>query len=253
MSDPEITTREAWLVARRELLAKEKELTRHRDEVNAARRRLPMVEITKDYAFEGPEGKGTLADLFDGRSQLIIYHTMFDTDDDVACPACSFWMDNVGDLTHLHARDTTLAFVSIAPLEKLERYKARMGWTMPWYSSHGSMFNYDFHATFDPSIAPVEWNFMNLDELIQANPGWAGFTGSESGISAFLRRDDRVFHTYACYGRGIDLLNGTYNWLDLTARGRQEDWERPSGRSDGPAMSWLRRKYDYDAAVIRGR
>ncbi|RKT87207.1 Predicted dithiol-disulfide oxidoreductase, DUF899 family [Saccharopolyspora antimicrobica] len=252
MSDPEITTREQWLVARRELLAKEKELTRHRDEVNAARRRLPMVEITKDYSFDGPHGRVGLIDLFEGRSQLVIYHAMFDPDADAGCPACSFWLDNVGNLSHLHARDTTFAAVSLAPLEKLERYKQRMGWTVPWYSSYGSEFNYDFHATFDPAIAPVEWNYKNLDELMQDNPGWEEYRGSETGVSAFLRKGDRVFHTYACYGRGIDLLNGTYNYLDLTARGRQEDWEQPPGRSNGSTMSWLRRHDEYDPAVIGG-
>jgi predicted dithiol-disulfide oxidoreductase (DUF899 family) len=252
MSDPKITGREEWLIARRELLAKEKELTRHRDEVNAARRRLPMVEITKDYTFEGPEGKVSFKELFDGRSQLIVYHTMFDVDDDAACPACSMWMDNVGDMTHLHARDTTLVFVSIAPLEKLDRFQKRMGWNLPWYSSYGSMFNYDFHATFDPEITPVEWNYKSYDELLKDSPDWEGFTGSESGASAFLRNDDGIFHTYSCYGRGIELLNPTFSWLDLTARGRQEDFEEPAGRSDGGSMEWLRLKDEYDPAVIGG-
>jgi predicted dithiol-disulfide oxidoreductase (DUF899 family) len=241
MSDPKITDREEWLVARRELLVKEKELTKHRDEVNAARRRLPMVEVTAEYTFDGPDGKVTLADLFDGRGQLIVYHTMFD---------CSYWMDNVGDMTHLHARDTTLVFVSIAPLEKLDLYQKRMGWQLPWYSSHGSMFNYDFHVTLDADVAPVEWNYKSYDELVQDNPGWEGFKGSETGISAFLRTDDRVFHTYSTFGRGIDLLNPTYNWLDLTARGRQENWEKPAGRGNAGAMEWLRRKDEYDAEVI---
>lgn len=248
MSDPEITTREQWLEARLELLEKEKELTRHRDEVNAARRRLPMVEITKDYAFEGPDGAATLVDLFEGRSQLLIYHFMFDPGGaEEVCPACSLWMDNIGHLSHLHARDTSFTAVSIAPLDELERYKQRMGWTFPWYSSHGSDFNYDFHATFDPSIVPVEYNYKDFDQLVKINPAWEGFRGSESGMSAFLRHDDdRVFHTYSCHERGIDLLNGTYNWLDLTARGRQEDWEQPPGRSDGPAMGWLRRHDEYE-------
>lgn len=253
MPDPEITTREQWLVDRLELLAKEKELTRHRDEVNAARRRLPMVEITKDYSFDGPHGSASLVDLFDGRSQLVIYHAMFDPDNDEPCPACSFWLDNVGHLSHLHARDTTFAAVSRAPLEKLDRYKRRMDWTLfPWYSSYRTDFNYDFHASFDPSIAPVEWNYKDYAQLVRENPAWEGYTGSDIGVSAFLRQGDRVFHTYSCFGRGIDLLNGTYNYLDLTARGRQEDWEQPPGRSDGSQMSWLRRHDDYETAVSGG-
>jgi predicted dithiol-disulfide oxidoreductase (DUF899 family) len=249
MPDPEITTREQWLEARRALLAQERELTRHRDEVNAARRRLPMVEIAKDYAFDGPHGKVALIDLFEGRTQLLIYHLMFEPDGDVACPACTFWIDGVGRLDHLHARDTSLVAVSRAPLEKLERYKRRMGWTIPWYSSHGSDFNYDFHVTLDPSVAPVEYNFKDLAQLEREDPNWRGWSGEEMGISAFLRRGDRIFHTYSCFARGIDLLNGTYNWLDLTARGRQEDWEQPPGRGDDPALSWVRRRGEYDPAV----
>jgi predicted dithiol-disulfide oxidoreductase (DUF899 family) len=245
MADPEITTREQWLAARRELLAQERELTRHRDEVNAARRRLPMVELTKDYAFEGPDGKVRLIDVFEGRSQLLIYHLMFEPDADAACPGCSFWMDNWGRLDHLHARDTSFAAVSRAPLDKLERYRQRLGWTFPWYSSYGSDFNYDLHVTLDPSVAPVEYNYKGLDQLVRQNPSWEGWSGEEMGASAFLRRGDRIFHTYSCFERGIDMLNGTYQWLDLTARGRQEDWEQPPGRSDSPAQSWVRRHDEY--------
>lgn len=247
---PEVVSREEWLLARKELLAREKELTRQRDDVNAARRRLPMVEITKNYAFDGPRGSAELVDLFEGRSQLVIYQAMFAPDADEACPACSFWIDNVGHLSHLHARDTSFAAVSRAPLDKLERYKERMGWTIPWYSSHGSDFNYDFHVSFDASITPVEWNYKDYAQLVRENPSWEGYTGEEMSVSAFLRRGDRVFHTYSCYGRGIDLLNSTYNWLDLTARGRQEDWEQPPGRSDGPAMSWLRRHDAYEPTDV---
>jgi len=250
MVDPEVTTRENWLAARRELLAREKDLTRHRDEVNAARRRLPMVEITKDYAFDGPHGQRGLIDLFEGRSQLLIYHVMFEPAGDEACPSCSFWIDNVGHLSHLHARDTSFAAISRAPLEKLERYKQRMGWTIPWYSSYGSEFNYDFHVTLDPAVAPVEYNYKDLAQLEQENPAWRGWSGEQMGVSAFLRRGDRVFHTYSCFQRGIDLLNGTYNWLDLTARGRQEAWEEPAGRGDD-ALSWVRRHDEYGSAERR--
>jgi predicted dithiol-disulfide oxidoreductase (DUF899 family) len=245
MADPQITAREEWLSARLELLAKEKELTRHRDEVNAARRGLPMVEITKDYSFAGPNGSASLLDLFEGRSQLLIYHFMCGPEDDEGCPSCSFTTDNIGHLRHLHARDTTLALVSRAPLEKLEQYKRRMGWTVPWYSSHSSDFNYDFHVTLDASVAPVEYNFTNQAELERQNPAWRGWSGEEMGVSAFLRRDDRVFHTYSSYARGTEILMGTYQWLDLTARGRQEDWELEPRRGDDPFMSWLRRHDQY--------
>jgi predicted dithiol-disulfide oxidoreductase (DUF899 family) len=248
MADPEVTTRDEWLVARRELLAQERELTRHRDAVNEARRRLPMVEITKGYAFDAPHGKAALTDLFEGRSQLLIYHLMFEPDADEPCANCSFWIDNVGRLDHLHARDTTLAAVSRAPLDKLERYRRRMGWTLPWYSSHGSDFNYDFHVTLDSAVAPVTYNYKDLAQLERENPGWRGWSGEEMGISAFLRRGDRVFHTYSCFQRGIDLLNGTYNWLDLTALGRQETWERPAGRGGDEAQSWVRRHDEYEPA-----
>ncbi|WP_216205448.1 DUF899 domain-containing protein [Amycolatopsis aidingensis] len=249
MSDPEVVTREEWLAARRELLEREKELTRQRDEVNAARRRLPMVEITKDYAFEGPHGAATLRDLFDGRSQLLVFHVMFAPEADEACPSCSFWIDGIGNLDHLHARDTSFSAVSRAPMDKLERYRERMGWTVPWYSSYGSDFNYDFRVSFDPSIAPVEYNYRDLDQLVQQKPGWLGYRGDKPGVSAFLRQGDRVFHTYSCYARGIDPVNGTYNWLDLTACGRQEEWEEPPGRGSDPAMGWLRRHDEYGLTV----
>ncbi|GAA2431713.1 DUF899 domain-containing protein [Actinomadura vinacea] len=251
--DPQVVTREQWLTARRELLAREKELSRHRDEVSAARRALPMVEITKDYSFEGPHGTVGLPDLFDGRGQLLIYHFMFGPDDDEGCPSCSFTMDNVGHLSHLHARDTSFALVSRAPLDKLERYRRRMGWTLPWYSSHGSDFNYDFHVTIDASVAPVEYNYKDQAELERDDPAWKGWSGEQPGMSAFLRRGDRVFHTYSGYARGIDPLMGTYNWLDLTARGRQEDWEREPRRGDDPAMGWLNRHDQYEPEALAGR
>lgn len=249
--DPTITTREHWLTARRELLAREKELTHHRDEVNAARRALPMVEITKDYAFDGPHGKTGLLDLFDGRSQLLIYHFMFEPDADDGCKSCSFTIDNVGHLNHFYARDTSFALVSRAPRPKLERYRDRMGWTFPWYSSHGGDFNYDFHVTLDPSVAPVEYNFRDLTGLQPDDPYWRG-GGEDQGMSAFLRRGDRVFHTYSAYGRGTEILMGTYTWLDLTARGRQESWEHQPRRGDDQGMSWLRRHDDYAPEAVAG-
>jgi predicted dithiol-disulfide oxidoreductase (DUF899 family) len=237
MDDPPVVSRAEWLTAREELLTAEKEFTRQRDALNAMRRRLPMVELDKNYVFEGQGGPAQLPDLFEGRGQLLIYHFMFHPDWDEGCPSCSLVVDNVGHLAHLHARDTTLALVSRAPLARIEPFRQRMGWTLPWYSSFGSDFNYDFHVTLDQAVAPVEYNYRNLAAL---GPDWQGWSGDMHGISSFLRRGDRVFHTYSAYARGTDLLAGTYNWLDLTARGRQEDWEQPSGRSDGPLMAWLR-------------
>jgi predicted dithiol-disulfide oxidoreductase (DUF899 family) len=246
MDDPRVVAPDEWLDARKALLAKEKELTRHRDEVNAARRRLPMVEITKDYAFVTPTGSASLPALFDGRSQLLIYHFMWRYDLNAGCPSCSFLADNIGHLSHLHARDTSLALVSRAPIADIERFKERMGWTVPWYSSLDSDFNYDFHVTIDPDVAPVEYNYRTQSELEADNVAWAGWTGEQPGTSAFLRHGERVFHTYSSYARGNDLLIGTYNWLDLTARGRQEDWEEPKGRSDVAFMEWLRHHDRYD-------
>jgi predicted dithiol-disulfide oxidoreductase (DUF899 family) len=242
MNDPQVVSAEEWLAARKQLLAMEKEFTRQRDALNAERRRLPMVEIDKPYTFEGPDGTMTLLDLFEGRGQLLIYHFMFEPDWDEGCPSCSFLVDNIGHLAHLHARDTTLALVSRAPLRTIEPYRRRMGWSVPWYSSDGGDFNYDFHVTLDGAVAPVEYNYRPLAEL---GPTWQGWSGDLHGISAFLRNGDRVFHTYSSYARGTDIVVGTYNWLDLTARGRQEDWEQPPGRSNSPHMGWLRRHDDY--------
>jgi predicted dithiol-disulfide oxidoreductase (DUF899 family) len=247
MSDPQVVSSDEWLAARKRLLGKEKELTRHRDAVNAERRRLPMVEIDKDYVFEGPDGKVSLLDMFEGRGQLLIYHFMWLWDEDQGCPSCSFVVDNIGHLSHLHARDTTLAVVSRAPLEKGEHFRQRMGWTVPWYSSFGSDFNYDFHVTIDESVAPVEYNYRDKAALEQSDPAWVGWSGEQPGVSAFLRQGDRVFHTYSGYARALDVLMGTFNWLDLTARGRQEDWEEPAGGARPTAMAWLRHHDRYDA------
>ncbi|GII67255.1 hypothetical protein Skr01_73400 [Sphaerisporangium krabiense] len=223
METPSIVSRAEWLAARRELLAQEKELTRARDAVAARRRALPMVEITKDYVFEGPDGKARLLDLFEGRRQLLTYHFMWMHDSDLGCTSCSFLVDNVGDVRHLHGCDTTLALVSRAPLASLERFRARMGWTLPWYSSHASDFNYDFHVTADEDVAPAEYNYMDKETLEGKGLGFFVAKGQDAhGISVFLRDGDRVFHTYSTYGRGPDLLLTTYNYLDLTPLGRQK-------------------------------
>jgi len=237
MVDPPVVSRDEWLAAREELLVKEKEFTRQRDALNAERRRLPMVEIDRKYLFEGQDGAVSLLDLFENRGQLLIYHFMFDPAWDEGCKSCSSLVDNVGEVAHLHARDTTLAVVARAPLARTEPFRQRMGWVLPWYSSFGSDFNFDFHVTLDEAVMPVTYNYRDLAAL---GPDWQGWSGEMHGISAFLRRGDRVFHTYSAYARGTDMFSGTYNWLDLTARGRQEDWEQPPGRSDSPLMGWLR-------------
>ncbi len=242
MTLPEITSRDEWLAARKDLLAREKELTRRRDTLNADRRRLPMVEITKGYLFHGPEGEARLVDLFEGRRQLIVGHFMFDPEWDDGCSSCSAGADEVADglLTHLHVRDTTLAYVSRAPLEKLERWKQRKGWTFPWYSSYGSDFNYDFDVTLDESVAPAVYNYRTKAEYEEK--GTAAFIEGEQpienpGQSCFLRDTpggtggDRVFHTYSNYARGAEMTGGSYYYLDLTALGRQEEWEEPKGRA----------------------
>ena len=223
MNLPRIASHEEWLEARRELLAKEKELTRARDALSTERRELPMVEITKDYVFHGPEGELRLIDMFEGRHQLVLGHFMFDPDWEEGCASCSAGVDEVSDglLEHLHTRDTSLAYVSRAPLEKLERWKRKKGWEINWYSSDGSDFNYDFGVTLDESVKPAEYNFRPAGDL----------EGEMPGTSCFLRVDERVFHTYSTFARGAEMLGGSYYWLDLTALGRQEEWEEPKGRS----------------------
>jgi predicted dithiol-disulfide oxidoreductase (DUF899 family) len=237
MSLPEVATYEEWHAARKALLEKEKELTRRRDALNAERRMLPMVRIEKDYVFDGPQGQVGLLDMFEGRRQLILGHFMFDPSWDDGCPGCTAGADEVsrGLLEHLAKRDTSVAYVSRAPLAKLEDYKRRRGWTFAWYSSNGSDFNYDFHVTLDASVTPVEYNFRSADELREHGGEWLldGDQPAEMpGTSFFLRDGDEVFLTNSTYARGAEMTGGSYYWLDLTALGRQEDWEEPKGRSD---------------------
>jgi predicted dithiol-disulfide oxidoreductase (DUF899 family) len=233
LSLPQVVSRDEWLAARKELLAKEKEATRARDALNAERRRLPMVEVDKDYVFESSAGQATLLDLFEGRHQLVVYHFMWLYDRDIACPSCSAFVDQIGHLAHLRARDTSFAAVSRGPVAGIEAFKARMGWSFPWYSSLGSDFNYDFHVTFDESVAPVEYNYLTRAELEQR-----GLPLDEweqpfdlHGLSVFLRDGDRAFHTYSAYARGTDNLGFISHFLDLTPLGRQEGWEEPKGRA----------------------
>lgn len=217
MSVPDVVSPDQWQVARDELLVKEKELTRALDALNAERRRLPMVAIDKEYVFEGPDGPADLADLFDGRRQLIVYHFMMEPGSDHRCPGCAMVADNIGHLAHLHARDTTLILVSPAPLDEIEPYKERMGWTVPWFSAYGNDFTADCGA------------------------------GKGFGVSVFLREGDRIFRTYFTTGRGGDLLVGTLRYLDLTPLGRQEMWEEPSGRGSSGPGAWWRLHDEYDA------
>ncbi len=236
---PQVVSRDEWLAARKELLAREKELTRQRDQLNAERRRLPMVRIEKEYVFEGPDGKASLLDLFDGRRQLIVGHFMFDPSWDEGCPSCSAGADEVSDglLTHLHTRDTTFVYVSRAPLAKIEAYKASKGWTFPWYSSYGSDFNYDFHVTLDESVAPIEYNYRTKAEHEQMGSdvyAEADQPIERPGRSCFLRDGDSVYHTYSVYARGLETVGGSYYFLDETALGRQEEWEEPKGRATDP-------------------
>ena len=225
MSLPAVVSRAEWREARRQLLAREKEATRQRDALNAERRRLPMVRIDAEYVFEGPQGKATLADLFGDRRQLIIQHVMFAPDWDAACPGCTASVDELSDgvLTHLGSRDTAFVLVSRAPLARLQAYAASRGWTVPWYSAAGSDFNYDFGVTVDAEHP--EYNY-------RPEPGVAkGGPAELPGVSCFLRDGGDIFHTYSTYARGSDQLGSTYTLLDLTALGRQEDWEEPKGRA----------------------
>jgi predicted dithiol-disulfide oxidoreductase (DUF899 family) len=217
MALPEIVTREQWLEARDRLLVAEKAATRSRDALNAERRRLPMVRIDKKYLLEGPQGTVPLADLFGASSQLIVQHVMFAPAWDEACPGCTAGVDELSDgvLTHLRSRDTAFALVSRAPLAKLEKYQDSRGWTVPWYSSFDSDFNYDFEATryrTDRSGGSAAWEEV-------------------SGVSCFLSDGGEIFHTYSTTARGTDVLGNAYSFLDLTALGRQEDWEEPKGRA----------------------
>jgi predicted dithiol-disulfide oxidoreductase (DUF899 family) len=236
MSLPRIVTRDEWRVARRELLAKEKDLTRRRDVLNAERRNQPMVQIEKDYRFVGSGGTIRLIDMFEGRDQLLVYHFMFHPEWEEGCSSCTAGTDELssGFLDHLHVRDTTYAMVSRAPLPKLESWKAKRGWEVPWYSSEGSDFNYDFGVTIDASRGFDEYNFRTLDEY--ASLGEESMKTSDQpydmpGLSCFIQVDGRVFHTYSQYARGLESTGGSYYFLDLTALGRQEEWEEPKGRS----------------------
>jgi predicted dithiol-disulfide oxidoreductase (DUF899 family) len=212
MPSSKVVSREEWLAARKALLEKEKEVTRARDEIARARRELPMVKVEKEYTFDTPEGRKSLLDIFEGRRQLIVRHFMFAPGETVGCEGCSMQADSVGELSHMWARDTTFVMISRAPRADFEPYKARMGWNIPWYSSFGGDFNYDYEVTTDQGESP--------------------------GVSAFYREGDDVFFTYSIFDRGGDIFKSFYNYLDITHLGRQEDQlEHP--------WDWWRRKDEY--------
>jgi predicted dithiol-disulfide oxidoreductase (DUF899 family) len=217
MTPHRIVSQEEWLDARKQLLTREKELTRLRDLVSADRRALPWVRIDTPYVFQGPDGQQTLADLFEGRSQLIVQHFMFGPDWDEGCVGCSFQADHVdGVLMHIVHRDVTFVAISRAPWPKIEAFRKRMGWRFKWVSSHGSEFNYDFHVSFTPedeARGKAWYNFELRDYQSDELPGISVFYRDEAGD---------IFHTYSAYGRGDELLVGTYNYLDLTPKGRDE-------------------------------
>jgi predicted dithiol-disulfide oxidoreductase (DUF899 family) len=232
--DREVVSEAEWLVARKDLLTREKEFTRQRDALSAARRQLPMVKIDKNCVFDGPDGKETLADLFDGRSQLIVYHFMFGPDWDEGCKSCSYLADHFdGANWHLPQRDVTFAVISRAPLSKLESYKKRMGWRFKWLSSHDNDFNFDYGVSFTKEGEKknkVYYNYSEGEFVSDELPGLSVFYKDENGD---------VFHTYSTYARGLDHLIGTYNFLDLVPKGRDENPDS--------TMDWLRRHDEYVA------
>jgi predicted dithiol-disulfide oxidoreductase (DUF899 family) len=223
-----VVAHDEWLETRKQLLAKEKEFTRARDELTRQRQALPWEAVEKDYRFEGPTGEETLAALFDGRSQLIVYHFMFAPKDEAGCHGCSFWADNFNpNVIHLNARDVSFAAVSRAPFQKLEAYRRRMGWDFHWVSSGGTDFNFDYGVSF--TLDQQEEDIYNYGSL-------APRIADREGLSVFARDEEQIFHTYSAYARGIDLVNTAYNYLDLV----------PKGRDEGDrGQSWVRRHDEY--------
>jgi predicted dithiol-disulfide oxidoreductase (DUF899 family) len=228
----QVVSHEEWLKAGLDLLAAEKEFTRQRDALTRRRMAMPWERVEKSYQFEGPNGALSLADLFDRHSQLIVYHFMLGPDWEEGCKSCSFWADNFDGIPiHLNHRDVTFTAVSRAPLVKIDAYKKRMGWSFPWVSSYGSDFNYDFDVSFTKeqlAAGKVDYNY-GLVEGYEELPGLSVFYKNERG---------EVFHTYSCYARGIDMINGAYQLLDLVPRGRDEDGFEFS-------MEWVRRHDQY--------
>jgi predicted dithiol-disulfide oxidoreductase (DUF899 family) len=231
LENHKVVSHREWIEARRELLKKEKEFTRLRDQLSQWRRDLPWERVEKSYVFEGPSGKESLSDLFDGRSQLVVYHFMFDPDWDEGCPHCSHWADNFDRvIVHLNQRDVTMIAVSRAPYSKLVVYERRMGWSFKWVSSFGSDFNFDYQASFTPSQLAEKRAFYNF---VEQDPGFS----EREGVSVFYKdpKGD-IFHTYSAYARGIDMMNVDYQYLDLVPKGRDENGKGPF---------WVRRHDEY--------
>ena len=241
MQTHNIVSREEWLAAREKFLQKEKAFTRQRDQLSRERRELPWVKVEKDYPFDGPHGKETLSDLFDGRSQLLVYHFMYGPDWEEGCPSCSFLADNFNGIDiHLNHRDVTLLAISKAPVNKLEAYRARMGWNFKWVSSFANDFNRDFHVSFTPEEiekGEVLYNYQRGKQPSEELPGASVFYRDEDGT---------IYHTYSTYSRGLDMLIGAYHFLDLVPKGRDEDqlaWP----------MEWIRHHDKYeDAPDMKG-
>jgi predicted dithiol-disulfide oxidoreductase (DUF899 family) len=228
-----------WVEARKRHLAEEKKFTKLRDELSQARRDLPWERVDKEYVFEGPHGRRTLDELFDGRGQLVVYHAMFNPETasehttwtaDSPCFACSFWMDNFDRVVvHLNHRDITMVAASLAPIDKIETYRKRMGWTFPWYSSKGSDFNFDYHVSFDPAQVGGKADYNYRQDTVGMSEA--------PGVSVFLRDGGKIFHTYSTYARGLDMVNVAYQYMDLAPKGRDE--------GPGNGMAWLRRRDEY--------
>ncbi len=228
-----IVSKDEWLAARSALLKKEKEFTVLRDKLGQQQRDMPWVSVDKEYLFVGPNGKQTLSDLFDGRTQLIVYHFMYDPNWDAGCPSCSFWADNFnGIVVHLNQRDVTMIAVSRAPYSKIEEYKKRMGWNFKWLSSYDNDFNFDYHVSFTPKELSEKKAFYNYNLQDTHSP-------EREGVSVFYKDTaGHVFHTYSAYARGIDVLNVAYHYLDLVPKGRDEDGHEF-------AQFWVRRHDEY--------
>jgi predicted dithiol-disulfide oxidoreductase (DUF899 family) len=240
MPTHKVVKHDDWLKARKRHLAKEKEFTRMRDQLSRERRDLPWELVEKQYTFQGERGTQTLSDLFQGRSQLVVYHAMFNPETagpqtpwtaDAPCYVCSFWMDNFNGITvHVNHRDITMAAVSRAPYPKLAAYKKRMGWDFPWLSSLGSDFNFDYHVSFtdeELKAQKAEYNYRLEPSAITEGPG----------ISVFLKDGSQIYHTYSTYARGLDMLNVAYHYMDLVPKGRDE--------GDSGATGWVRRRDEY--------
>ena len=230
---PQVVSEAEWLAARKELLAKEKEFTRQRDAISTERRKMPWVKVEKNYVFDTPDGKKTLAELFGKKSQLIIYHFMFGPGWEEGCPSCSYLGDHFeGSLVHLAHRDVAFTAVSRAPLAQIQAFQKRMGWRFPWASSHGSDFNYDYHVSFtkdELATGTVYYNYTETKFPSEEAPGLSVFFKDKTGA---------VFHTYSTYGRGLDIFLGAYNFLDHTPKGRDEEGLKHT-------MAWVRHHDKY--------